>query len=87
LQRVAAYCWRFSHNAKNPLLRRTGYLSSTELRDALHACIKVAQQGIYAQEISDLSKKDQVLSESQLQPLHPFLDKEGYLQVGGRLQH
>jgi len=23
----------------------------------------------------------------QLQPLHPFLDKEGYLRVGGRLQH
>ena len=24
---------------------------------------------------------------SQLQPLHPFLDKEGFLLVGGRLQH
>ena len=58
-----------------------------ELRDALHACIKIAQQEIYAQEISDLSKKGQVLSKSQLQPLHPFLDKEGYLRVGGRLQH
>jgi hypothetical protein len=87
LQRVAAYCLRFYHNAKNPLLRRTVYLTSTELRDALHACIKIAQQKIYAQEICDLSKKGQVSSKSQLQPLHPFLDKEGYIRVGGRLQH
>jgi len=29
----------------------------------------------------------QVLLKSQLQPLHLFLDKEGYLRVGGRLQH
>jgi len=87
LQRVAAYCLRFSHNAKNPSLRRTGYLTSTELRNALHACIKIAPQEISAQEISDLSKKGQVSLKSHLLPLHPFLDKEGYLRVGGRLQH
>ena len=87
LQRVAAYCLRFFHNARNPLLRRTSYLTSTELRDALHTCINIAQQDIYAQEISDLNKKDQVSSKSHSQPLHPFLDKKGYLQVGRRLQH
>jgi len=87
LQIVAAYCLRFFHSARNPSLRRTGYLTKTELRDALHVCIKIAQQDIYAQEINDLSKKGQVSSKSQLQPLHPFLDKEGYLRVGGRLQH
>jgi hypothetical protein len=76
LQRVAAYSLRFSHNAKNPSLR-TGYFTSTELRDALHTCIKIAQQESYAQEINDLSKKGQVSPKSQLQPLHPFLDKEG----------
>jgi hypothetical protein len=84
--RVAAYCLRFSHNARNPSLR-IGYLTSTELRDALHACIKMAQQEIYAPEINDLCNKGQVLLYSQLQPLHPFLHKEGYLQVGGRLQN
>jgi hypothetical protein len=87
LQRVAAYCLRFAHNARNPSSRRTGYLTSTELRDALHACIKIAQQEMYVQEINDLCKKGQVSSKSQLQTLHPFLDKEGYLRVGGRLQH
>ena len=85
--RLFFFFFRFSRNSKNPSLRRTGYLTSTELRDTLHACIKVAQQEIYAQEIIDLSKKGQVSSKSQFQPLHPFLDKEGYLRVGGRLQH
>ena len=84
LQRVAAYCLRFFHNTRNASLKRTGYLTSTELRDALHACIKIAQQDIYAQKIIDLSKKGQVSSKIQL---HPFLDKESYLRVCGRLQH
>jgi hypothetical protein len=62
-----------------------GYFTNTELRDALHVCIKTAQQETYAKEINDLCKKGQVSSKSQLQTLHPFLDKEGYLRVGGRL--
>jgi hypothetical protein len=73
LQTVTAYCLR------NPSLRRTGYLTSPELRDALHTCIKIAQQEIYSQEMNDLCKKGQVSSKIQLQPLHPFLDKEDYL--------
>jgi hypothetical protein len=64
--------------------RRTGYLTSTELRDALHTCIKIAQQEIYTQEIKDLRNKGQVSSKSQLQPFHPYLDKEDDLGVGVR---
>jgi len=79
LHRISAYCMRFCHNARNPLLKRTGYLTSTELRDALHACIKIAKQEICAQEINDLFKKGQVSSKGQLQLLHPFFDSEGYL--------
>ena len=56
LQIVAAYCLRFFHNVRNPSLR-TSYLTSTELRVTLHACIKVTQQDICAQEIIDISKK------------------------------
>ena len=46
---VAAYCLRFSHNARNPPLRKTGYINGTELRNALHTCFKIAQQEIYTQ--------------------------------------
>jgi len=86
LHRILACCMRFSHNARNPSLRRTGYLTSTELRDALHTCIKIAQLEICAQEINDLCKTGQVSSKSQLQPLHPFRDSDSYLWVGGRLR-
>jgi hypothetical protein len=61
LQTIAAYGLRFTRNEINPLLRKTGYLASTELRDALHACIKIAQQEIYTQNTNDLCKKGQVL--------------------------
>jgi hypothetical protein len=32
----------------------TGFLISTEVRDALHVCIKISQQENYAQEINEL---------------------------------
>jgi len=71
---------------KNPVFEdRLSY--QNRITRCTAACIKIAQHDIYAQEISDLSKKGQVLLKSHLQPLHPFLDKEGYLRVGGRLQH
>ena len=78
---------RFSRNARNLSSKRAGYLTSIELRDALRACIKIARQEIYAQEMNGLCKKGHVSSKSQLQPLHPFVDKEDYLRVGGRLQY
>ena len=40
LQRVAGYCLRFLHNATTPSLRRTGYLTRTELRDALQPALR-----------------------------------------------
>jgi hypothetical protein len=33
--RMLAYCMRFSHNARNPSLRRTGYLNSMHCMPAL----------------------------------------------------
>jgi len=41
----------------------------------------------YAQEFKELGEKHVVAVNSSLKTLHPFLDKEGLLRVGGRLQH
>jgi hypothetical protein len=71
----------FVHNERNP--SRTGYLTSTELSDALYACFKIAQQEIYAQEINDLCKKCHFIE--PVATSASILDKEGYLRVGGRL--
>jgi len=71
----------------NPVFEKDRLSYQNRITRCTAACIKIAQQDIYAQEICDLSKKGQVSLKSHLQPLHPFLDKEGYLRVGGRLQH
>jgi hypothetical protein len=44
------------------------------------------QQNFYAQELHDLTNQQEVSSTSSLRALHPFIDKEGILRVGGRLQ-
>jgi hypothetical protein len=54
LERTATYCLRFTHSTRNPSSRKTSCLTSTELREALHTCLKVAQQEIHAQEVDDL---------------------------------
>ena len=44
------------------------------------------QQISYKQEIKDLVEFQKVSTTSSLKTLHPFLDNEGILRVGGRLQ-
>jgi len=46
----------------------------------------MSQQISYAQEMKDLMEQQQVTTSSSLKTLHPFIDKEGLLRVGGRLQ-
>jgi len=47
----------------------------------------MVQQISYTQEMKDLMEKQEVASTSSLKTLHPYIDKEGLLIVGGRLQH
>jgi hypothetical protein len=46
----------------------------------------MVQQISYAQEIKDLTKQQEVATTSSLKTLYPFIDQEGILRVGGRLQ-
>jgi hypothetical protein len=46
----------------------------------------MVQQILYPQEIKDLKKQQTVAATSFLKTLHPFIDQEGLLKVGGRLQ-
>lgn len=86
LTRVIAYCRRFVQNCRKPQARRvTTALTAQELGGALTCCIKSVQQMSFAQEIQDLATQ-QVSNKSSLKTLHPFLDHEGILRVGGRLQ-
>ena len=87
LTRVMAYCRRFIHNCRQAKPnRKTTPLTAQELDSALISCIKLVQQIAYAQEIEDLSTLQEVSRKSSLKSLHPFLDQQGVIRVGGRLQ-
>jgi hypothetical protein len=87
LIRVIAYCRRFINNCRHAKAnRQTTTLTTQDLDQALTCCVKMVQQISFAQEIKDLTERKEVTSTSSLKTLHPFIDQEGLLRVGGRLQ-
>jgi len=84
LIRVTAFCLRFINNAskKENLI---GALQADEIDKAANSIIRLVQASNFAGEIKDLRKSGQVSSKSVLLRLHPFLDKNDLLRVGGRL--
>jgi len=87
LIRVIGYCKRFISNCRNPKANRKSTILSTQYLDqSLTCCVKMVQQISYAQEIRNLMEQQEVTASSSLKTLHPFIDKEGLLRVGGRLQ-
>jgi hypothetical protein len=66
--------------------RLTSVLQTQEVDNALMCCIKLTQQTCYQQELRDLTGQHEVSSHSSLKALHPFINHEGILRVGGRLQ-
>ena len=59
-------------------------LSILELTTAEHYCILLSQRDHFATEVSLLKAKKPLPSSSCLCPLHPFLDSNDILRVGGR---
>jgi hypothetical protein len=87
LYRVIAYCRRFINNCRHPKAKRqTTTLSTQDLDGSLTCCVKMVKQISYAQEMKDLMEHQEVAAISSLKTLHPFIDQEGLLRVGGRLQ-
>jgi hypothetical protein len=85
---VTAYCKRFAFNTRQKKVNRLiSPLSAQELDTALLCCVKLVQHICYKQELQDLQNKQEVSTKTSLKCLHPFVDQEGLLQVGGRLQH
>jgi len=46
----------------------------------------MTQQTTFEQELEDLTTLQEVAANSAIKTLHPFIDKEGLIRVGGRLQ-
>lgn len=83
LLRSTAYLLRFVHFSKDPV---TGHLTTTELDRSLHTLVKQHQTECFKDEIQLLLNNKQLPGKSRLVSLNPFLDEEGILRVGGRIQ-
>ena len=88
LRRVTAWMRRFVDNCRarvNGEEPTKGNLSAKDLVAAEKLWIAGVQQAEYSDEIASL-KKGEEIAKGRLLQLHPFLDVEGLLRVGGRTQ-
>lgn len=86
MSRVLAYVLRFCHNSRpNAVKVQHKYLTCAELQKALLLIIKIDQSLHFKKEIQMLKASRNV--SGPLKDLHPFLDQQGLLRVGGRLHH
>ncbi|KAJ8346863.1 hypothetical protein SKAU_G00282640 [Synaphobranchus kaupii] len=60
-------------------------LTDEDLTQAEHTVIRCVQREAYAEEIKCIMAKRDLLSNSSLRKLHPIIDDNGLLRVGGRL--
>jgi hypothetical protein len=86
LKRVMAHCFRFIDNVRNSKRKKYGSLTVDETEEAQLRCIKKTQELFYPDELKDLQTGRLTKKNSKLVALHPFLDKDGLIRVGGRLQ-
>ena len=71
------------HHTKISKAKQTTTLSTQDLDQALTYCVNMVQQISYTQEMKDLMEQQEVASTRYLKTLHPFIDQEGHLRVGG----
>ena len=88
LKRVTAWMFRFIQNCRNQESQRiTSYLTTEELLWADHYWILYSQQDHFSPEIESLRLNSTIPESSSLFPLHPFIDSNGVVRVGGRIQN
>lgn len=85
LQRILALILRFKHNCQNSHNKIHGFLSPQELNNSFLYIIRHIQKAYFQAEINLINANKPV--KTGLSSLHPFLDKNKVLRVGGRLQN
>ena len=89
LVRVTSWVMRFITNLKKsrthcPTFK--SHLTVQELAEAETYWLSVSQRQCFGCELKSLHSKDGLSSNSAILPLHPFVDSQGVLRVGGRKQ-
>lgn len=82
LRRIIAYLLRFGR--KN---RTRGPITAKEIREADTRIIRLMQTIAFSQELRSLQRSENLHPKSKLIPLSPFIDDQGIIRVGGRLQN
>ncbi|XP_028157714.1 uncharacterized protein LOC114350946 isoform X1 [Ostrinia furnacalis] len=86
MTRLLAYILRFLNNLnKNKQKLNASFLSAQELNNALMLLIKYEQHTYFQTELNLLRNGKNV--KGNLANLHPHIDDQGLLRVGGRLHH
>ncbi|XP_046737116.1 uncharacterized protein LOC124405893 [Diprion similis] len=85
LKRVVAYGIRFKHNTLNRDQPMSGPLTVNEIETAFYRVVKLKQRQEFPNELKALRLKQNLKNNSKFLSLHPFIDKDGLIKVGGRL--
>ena len=85
LLRVFSYVLRFINNVKSH--SRRGALDALELAEAEKKLIRMIQGEVLSAEVRGLQRQNCIPTGSKLKGLNPFLDSDGVLRVGGRLDN
>ncbi|XP_015191151.1 PREDICTED: uncharacterized protein LOC107074303 [Polistes dominula] len=87
LLRITSLCKRFLLRLQNKKGNITNEpITVQELNDAKFHWIHLTQQAAFSQEIRQLSRGEHLSNSNPLVRLTPFLDSQGLLRVGGRLE-
>lgn len=86
LKSCIALCLRFINNCRTKS-KRTGWVTTTELRKAENAIIQQVQRNYYLEEILNLQDNKKINNKNGILALTPKLDDDGILRVTGRLQN
>ncbi|XP_008206110.1 uncharacterized protein LOC103316095 [Nasonia vitripennis] len=86
--RILAYIHRWRANAKLDRAEcRTTWLTAAELAWGKRTLLRIVQQEAFGSESESLNSKNTVSNASCLRRLLPFVDQDGIIRVGGRLQN
>lgn len=85
--RVLSYCFRFINIIRKENENTGTSINRDEIKQALQKIIKYVQSIYYAKEMAKLQKKEEISNKSNILTLNPFIDKNGIIRVGGRLEN
>jgi hypothetical protein len=85
LYRVTAWVKRFIEKIRK-IVNTKGPLTAEEIEEAENYWLQVEQRENYSEEIESLKNEERVNKNSSLYNFNPFLDNNGVMRLGGRLQ-